>query len=371
MDLSSLCILLLYCISFDLIGLLYNIRNDIYNISTFGILRVKKCHDSCIVHHCSVCRNQCRCQANRRLDDFFVECGEAALFWLALKSGSSPTHRKSLFRRFLPFRLLIASFFPRRKVLKWTLVRRTGHWFPETLWALEWPWSYQAAQEISWAPKKMCYMVQLSEKHATTVYTFHTGNQEGSNLRIAKTYGKNQMKCNHPFPPGPSTCWSNEWTSTALKWLLSMSAQLIFHFIFEKSYWYQSQTPISYHLSPILTQELSIAMFELEYAGTLWTKTANHKAWLHHVTHHEHADQGLCILILLSFDLFQLSYYECMTDASFPDVNKAREYQVPQRPFQAAKHGTLKCFWTAVLHESLWSWKWSLVPKKEWSIKNC
>lgn len=111
MDLSSLCILLLYCISFDLIGLLYNIRNNIYNISTFGILRVKKCHDSCIVHHCSVCRNQCRCQANRRLDEFFVECGEAALFWLALKSGSSPTHRKSLFRRFLPFRSLIASFF--------------------------------------------------------------------------------------------------------------------------------------------------------------------------------------------------------------------------------------------------------------------
>lgn len=27
-----------------------------------------------------------------------------------------------------------------------------------------------------------------------------------------QTYGKNQIKCNHPFPPGPSTCWSNEWT---------------------------------------------------------------------------------------------------------------------------------------------------------------
>lgn len=156
MDLSSLCILLLYCISFDLIGLLYNIRNIIYNISTFGILRVKKCHDSCIVHHCSVCRNQ------QKIGWIFCRMWRSSIVLIGSQIWVLSNSPEISLQTLSALQVVNCLFFPRRKVLKWTLVRRTGHWFPETLLALEWPWSYQAAQEISWAPQKKVL-------HGTTV----------------------------------------------------------------------------------------------------------------------------------------------------------------------------------------------------------
>lgn len=227
---------------------------------------------------CSVCRNQCRCQGN------IVLIGSQ--IWALSNSLEISLQTLSALQ------VVNCLFFPRRKVLKWTFVRRTGHWFPETLLALEWPWSYQAAQEISWAPPKSAtwYNCLLTMQLQSIPFG------KGSTLQIARTYGKNHIKWNHPFPPGPSSCWSNEWTSTALKWLLSISAQLIFHFVFER------HTDISPRLLyPIISL-------------SFWLKTANHKARLHHVTHHEHAHQGLSLyshsFVLWSLSTFILRLYD-------------------------------------------------------------
>ncbi len=72
--------------------------------------------------------------------------------------------------------------------------------------------------------------------------------------------------------------------------------------------------------------------------------------------HEKRTGASLCSCPLVSLN-FRM--YDCMTDYLLSWCQQS--VGIPQRPSQAAKLGTLKCL-TAVLHESLGSWKWSLVP---------